>query len=276
MARRAVRPLRIVTDSSACLPQTVARDPLIATAEIGVRWATPTTRDAPDRSAASVADRLADGETAKTVAPSVLDFLDLIEREPRGEVVIITPAHEFTVINQHARAAAALADRPVHVVDARTAAAAHGLVVSAAVEAAHRGAPASEVADVARSAAARAELVAVVDGLGTLRRSGVVPATALTEPGARVLFGFRDGVVVPLGHTQRVVDALVEVEAAWHAGGGSHEVPALVFHSGLPARARRLRERLSPAAEVVAFSDAMAVHTGYGCAGIAWLRPDPS
>jgi DegV family protein with EDD domain len=222
-----------------------------------------------------VAGRLADGETAKTVAPSVLDFLDLIEREPADDVVIVTPAHEFTVINQHARAAAALADRPVHVVDTRTAAAAHGLVVAAALEAAHRGASADDVTAAARSAAARAELVAVVDGLATLRRSGVVPATALTESGARVLFGFRDGVVVPLGHTRRVVDALARVEATWLAAGGSRHVPALVFHRGLPARARRLQQRLSPAAEIVVFSDAMAVHTGHGCAGIAWLRAEP-
>jgi fatty acid-binding protein DegV len=45
-----------------------------------------------------------------------------------------------------------------------------------------------------------------------------------------------------------------------------------VFHAGVPERADALRARLTGSEPVIPFSPAMAIHTGPGVVGVAWLR----
>lgn len=273
----------VVTDSSACLPAPLLDDAAVRVLPISVSLI-----DAEGRENTAVVDdlqaRLQAGEAMKSSPPTVLDYFEAIEDSDRDAAVVLTPAVEFTVMRRHAEAAADLANREVHVVDTRTAAAAQGLVVLAALRAAQDGATAEAVADVARRAAARADLVAVLDSLASLRRSGHVPATALDTdgPARRVLFRFRDGSVVPLGGATRVDDALERLVTEWRDGGGDISPSTtmvdrfpetLVFHAGEELRARRLRQRLGRADPVVEFSVAMALHTGPSCVGVAWLHP---
>src|SRR5579884_3160150 len=123
----------IVTDSSACLPPRVARELGVRIVPIGIVFgqgddARDDTVD-PER----VHRALARHQPVKSVPPSALDYLSAIEASPEGhDVVVLTPATEFTVMCRTAQLAAGLADRPVEVVDTRTAASAQGLVVEAA------------------------------------------------------------------------------------------------------------------------------------------------
>ena len=57
--------------------------------------------------------------------------------------------------------------------------------------------------------------------------------------------------------------------AFWRSGTG----PALVFHAAEERLARRLASLLPGRARVVPFSPAMAIHTGPGWIGVAWLEP---
>ena len=265
----------IVTDSSACVRPSLARQLGIRVVPIGIVFEDGTEeRDdtvAPER----VHRALARQESLKSTPPSVLDYLEAVEREDRGpaeHALVLTPAAEFTVMYRTARVAADLADRPVTVVDTRTAASAQGLVVLAAARAAAGGAAPHQVVAAAEDSARRVRLVAGLDTLTTLEHGGLVPSPSLEmarRAGARPVFAFRNGAVQPVGDAGSA--DMVDVLAAECTGEGGAPEHATVFHAGAATAARRLRERLSTPEAVARFSPAMTLHTGVGLVGIAWL-----
>jgi fatty acid-binding protein DegV len=85
------------------------------------------------------------------------------------------------------------------------------------------------------------------------------------------LFRLVDGELVP-GDVSPA-DPVEAIAAAWAASGAAASDPATVFHADAPAAARRLRAALGPHTATVQFTLAMAVHTGPGVVGAAWLRP---
>src|SRR5438034_15726 len=168
----------VITDSSACLRPSVTRDTPLQVVPISIHVPTRDLRDDDPEAAGTVYEQLDKGEAVKSSAPSPLDYLAVAE-ETEGDALIITPATEFTVMYRHAEAAAKIARVPVAVVDSRTAAAAQGLVVLAACEAAAADVPLEDVVSAAETAARGAELVAALDGLEALRRSGHVQSVLL-------------------------------------------------------------------------------------------------
>jgi DegV family protein with EDD domain len=237
-------------------------------------------RDRPE-AAARVAAALRADRSVKTAPPDALAYARAVEEGDADEAIVLTPATEFTVMHRNALLAARLSTRRVEVVDTRTAAAAQGLVVASVLHALRRGATLDDALDVAYRAAARAELVASLPDLRVIERSGRVPAPLLGSarpevPNGRVLFRFRDGAVVPLAATESAAEALQRLATAWRVGGGESAASAAVFHARNPREAAALRRLLGRPAPVVAFSPAMAVHTGLGCVGVAWLgAPKP-
>ena len=144
-----------------------------------------------------------------------------------------------------------------------------------AVEALEAGASASEVAEAAREAAQRTDLVAMLPDLASIERSGHVPATALhaTAPvGSQPIFRFSEGSVVPLGGQGAQGDATSILRTTWAAAGGLDAERALFFHAASYAEALRFRTNLGQDQPIVEFSPAMTVHTGVGCVGVGWMR----
>lgn len=265
----------IVTDSSACLPDRVARQLGVRVVPIGIVFGHgPDARDDtvdPER----VHRALARHQPVKSVAPSALDYLSAIEASPADHhVLVLTPATEFTVMCRTAQLAAGLADRPVDVVDTRTAASAQGLVVEAAARAAGSGQSPDEVVAAALDAARRAHLVAALQTLDTLEEGGLVPSPSLEaarRSGASPMFSFRDGTVDPVGRDADgdLARALV---GEWERRGGPEGTGTTVFHAGALRVAQRLRAALgAPVGPPARFSPAMTLHTGVGLVGIAWL-----
>ena len=218
---------------------------------------------------------LARHQPVKSVPPSVLDYVAAIESGPPGDqVLVLTPATEFTVMCRTARLAAGLADRRVDVVDTRTAASAQGLVVEAAARVAATGAEPAAVLEAAHDAVERARLIAALQSLDTLEEGGLVPSPSLEaarRSGGSPMFAFRDGAVEPVGHDVDgdLARALVE---EWALRGGPDGSDATVFHAGALDLARRLRTEIGTAAgPPTRFSPAMTLHTGVGLVGIAWL-----
>lgn len=230
--------------------------------------------DSPD-AAQRVYRAFAEDEPTKSAPPSLLEYLDAIDCTEFDDAVILTPAVEFTVMYRNARLAANMSQRHVEVVDTRTAAAGQGLVAAVAVEAIEAGASVSEVADAARDAAGRSELVAMLPDLVSIERSGHIPATALdhrAHRGSQPLFRFSNGSIEPLGRPGAQWDGPSSLQAAWLAAGGFEAERTLYFHAAEESGAERFRSYLGGRAPIVEFSPAMTVHTGIGCVGVAWLR----
>jgi len=275
-ARRAGR-IVVVTDSSACLPDEDLRHPQLRVLPISIVAGEVQGEDG-TIDPLLVYRALERDELVRSRPPTVLDYLTAVEAEEFAGAVVITPAREFTVMHRNATFAARLTNRPVKVIDTRTAAAAQGLVVRAALAVATAGGGLVKVASAAQKAAAQAELVATLPTVRWIARSGRMGEARIDgTPGADAdgpaLFRFRRGAVLPLGTIAGAADLPAALGHAWSDRAGADAAEALVFHAAAPEEARRVRAALGARQAIVEFSPAMAMYTGPGCVGIAWLRP---
>ena len=190
-----------------------------------------------------VFDAIARDNPVKSSPPSVIDYLTAIKDDVYSGALVLTPAAKFTSMFLHATQAAGLSSRPVHVVDTRTAAAAQRLVVLEVARGCRRGARLEDLEQIARDTAGHVELVATLDRVATIERSGHVPASVLAA--AERGDGFEH---VPVPRRQRDAvaeqagaDPLAVVHDAWARTGGPDSSASCVFHAGVPERARALR-----------------------------------
>jgi DegV family protein with EDD domain len=222
-----------------------------------------------------VLEAIARGEQVKTSPPTPGDFLLAIEACGAKDVLVLTPAAEFTVLHRNAELAARHASVDVEVVDVRAAAGAHHLVAREVMGAIRAGAGARDAAVTARRAADRAEFVATVDSLKHLVSTGHVPSPTLTvagQPGIQPVFRLVDGRVETLAAPRDEVHAVRQLVEHWRADGGTAAGTTVVMHSGRRDDANDLAKELDGDVRVLAFSPAMTVHTGPGVLGLAWLR----
>jgi DegV family protein with EDD domain len=265
----------LVTDSSACLPPELADRSSLRILPIVIHLPSGDLRDGMEDAPRLVYEALARDEPVKSSAPSTLEYLTAMEEAEGDGVVVITPATEFTVMYRNAAVAAEICRRPAAVVDSRTAAAAHGLVVTAALEAAEAGGSLEDVVAAAEDASRRAELVAALDGVDFIRRSGRVPSVALElarQLGVRPVFRLQGGAVERLGVPRSPEAAIRRIRKEALARGLGEAAGAVVFHAASPRRAEELRALLEGGGPITEFSPSMGIHTGPGVVGVAWLR----
>jgi DegV family protein with EDD domain len=270
------RGVALITDSSACVPAKLNRDLDIRVVPISVQIGSQEFRNGIDLEPAKLYEALEQEIPVKSAAPSPLDYLDAIEESGDGPVVIVTPATEFTRMYRNAVLGAELSGRSIPVVDSRSATAGHGLVVLAAAQAREAGGGLDDVVAAAEDAASRVELVAALESLAYLRQSGRVSPLALgmaNHLGVRPVFRMRQGIVERVALPRSEEAALARIVREWRTGGGRQAVRSAVFHAGRPERARDLASRLGTGPFVTEFSAAMAIHTGPGVVGVAWLPP---
>ncbi len=266
----------IVTDSSACLPRSAPDWPAVRVVPIALHLGSGDVRLDPTVAASEIYRALERDEPVKSSAPTALEYLAAVEETDADEIAIVTPAAEFTVMHRNARLAAELAaPRRVAVLDSRTAAAAHGLVVLEASERAAEGASLEEVLEVAADASRRAELVAALDRLDFLRRSGRVPSVQLglaEHLGVRPVFRLVGGAVERVGLARSPSAALRRVHREARGRNLDGATRVAVFHADRAERAEELRRLIGRDASVSEFSPSMGIHTGPGVVGVAWLR----
>ncbi|MGH9190919.1 MAG: DegV family protein [Acidimicrobiales bacterium] len=219
-----------------------------------------------------VDEALARGEPLKTRAPGVIDYLDAVESTDAQAAVILTPAAELTAMWRHACHVPWLADRPVAVVDTRTAASGQALVAETAAAAALDGN--SSLADVvaaAREAAGRARVLGAVGTAEPLVAAGMVEIER--GRGRPTVFEARQGMIEPL----RVLDgedpvtALADLYGRQRGAGGPVAFTGAGAGRGVRAMAERLAELVGSDRPPEVCSAAMTVYTGRGVIGIAWL-----
>jgi DegV family protein with EDD domain len=269
-------PVRVITDSSACVPaELVARFGVcVLPISVFLPEDGATGTDPPDGEDTPVPEALAREELAGANHPFVTEYLQAIESPDFDSAVVITPAIEFATMYRNAALAAEFATRPVALIDARTAAAGQALVVLAGAEAAAKGAGMEDVVRIVEEAARRVELVASLATLEPIRRSGPVPDHVLGEvepSGVRSVFRMRDGTVEPLGAAETDDDMLEMIHAAYRSSTLAGAERSAIFHANASRLAARLGELIGGVDFVSGFSVAMQVHTGGGVVGAAWI-----
>lgn len=270
-----MKSVALLTDSSACLPLDVPARGGVRVLPIRIHLRSRDIADGTPGASELVYDALAQREPVKSSAPTTVEYLTAIEEARSDAVVVITPAEEFTGMYRNAAVAAEISGRQALVVDSRTAAAAQGLVVLAAWEAAEAGASAREVVAAARDAAGRADLVAALESVEFIERSGRVGSLALglaRQLGIHPVFRLRDGTVERLGVPRSIDAVLNRIRRETQARGLATATQSMVFHAVRAEDARRLQTRLGVSGPVTEFSPSMGIHTGPGVVGVAWLR----
>jgi DegV family protein with EDD domain len=272
----------IVTDSAASLPASAIAAATITVVPLHLVCDGQDISDGAGAPAELFARITADPRSVTTSAPSPGEFLAALDGVAGAdELIVVTVAGHMSATYKAAWSASGLSSRPVRVVDSGTAAGAEGLVVLAAAEAAADGAGIDAVEARALAVAERVELVATVDGIEHLSRSGRVPSAAGwagKRLGLHPLFAFRPGGrVVPLRPAQSRAAALDRLLARWRRS--RPKLPArlrvVAMHAGASAEAEDLLARISDEAApdvgfVAEFSPVMVTHTGPGLVGIAW------
>ena len=273
--RSAASRCTVVTDSSACLTRPESEGIGIRVLPIELFVGGQEFHGDDDLADEAVAQALVREEPIKSSAPSASAYLSAIEEAPTDEVVVLTPAREFTRMHDNASVAATLTDRRVRVIDTRTAAGAQGLIAMRAARLASAGASGGEIASAAAADLTRAELVAALASLETLQASGRVQAGALTlakHLGIRPVFRLHDGRVERIGVPRDEDAAIRRIARAAISRGFAADADAVLMHVADRELAERLREELGCDAPIARFSPAMAAHTGLGLVGVAWLR----
>jgi DegV family protein with EDD domain len=213
-----------------------------------------------------------------TSGPSPGDFLAAL-RPARHGAVIVTVATALSSTSASARAAAALCDTPVEVVDSTTAAGGQTLVALAAAERARRGGGVAEVADAARAATTGVRLVGALRSLDGLARTGRVPslaAGAARRTGLHFLFSLRNGVIRPMRPATTLtaaIERMVELCVASGSQGSVVDLVALGESVELQRRLARAADagRLAVGTAIVAgFGTAISIYTGPHLTGLAW------
>jgi DegV family protein with EDD domain len=276
----------VVTDSTACIPPALAAELEIEVVPVHLIFGGRTFVDSlTDDTSEFYALLARSGDRPTTAAPSPGMFLQAVQRalSRADAVLVITVSAQFSAMYDSARAALELAraEAPhtdLRLLDSRNAAMAQGFVVLEAARAAARGATIDDVLAVAETLVPRVRLLAMLDTLTYLSRSGRVPRVAAWAAGMLqvkpvVRFNASDIRLVARTRTRpRALDKMAELLARDCAGQRLH---LAVHHANAPADAERLlaaaRERCDIVESYVTeFTQVMGVHTGPGLVAYAW------
>jgi DegV family protein with EDD domain len=272
----------VVTDGAAAMPPELVEEYDIAVVPFQLIWEGETLRDGIDITPSQFYRRLRTAKSLPTTSqPLVGDFVHLYG-ELSGKAKAIASIHvaqEFSgTYNTALLAARQAATVPIEVIDSRTATMGQGFLVLEAARAAMRGASLSEVVARVKSLIPKVHVIATLDTLEYLRRSGRVP-TLKASLGSRLnikpVFHLYDGqarLYAQVRSRERAVQIMVGAIPKTAEKGGLH---IAVLDADAPGEAQELKaqilSRFDPAEIYVAeFSPVMGSHTGPGLLGITF------
>jgi fatty acid kinase fatty acid binding subunit len=276
----------IVTDSTACIPRELVERYGIEVVPVNIVFGGRTFNDAMRDDAREFYDLLrASGERPSTAAPSPGQYIEAIGRAARraDSVLCVTVSKQFSAMYDSARQAIAMlsAESPaldVRLLDSRNAAMAQGFVVLEAARAAEAGASLDEVAERAEEMTSRVTLLAMLETLTYLSRSGRVPRVAAWAAGmlqVRPIVRFGASGIKLAGRARSRARGVAELARLAEGAAAGRRVHLAVHHADALEEAEALAERLTAqlhTAEtyVTAFTQVMGVHTGPGLLGVAF------
>jgi len=217
-----------------------------------------------------------------TSGPNPIEFVAAITRargDGRDEVIVLTLSSEMSS-TYNAAVTAAASHGKTRVIDTRTAAGGEGLVAVAAARAARTTNSAEAVETITRTVIDRVRVIAVVDDLGYLARSGRVPGIAQRAASAlrvRPLFEFRNGNAHALtpAHGDRAAMRRIIARCLDDRPSDGATLHAAVMQAQESEQSHALLHALLEAEPRTdwffgSFGPVMLAHVGPGLWGLAW------
>jgi DegV family protein with EDD domain len=276
----------VITDSIACLPNGLVEEYGINIVPYSFSIDSRSYRDWVDITPTQAYELfLADPESFYTAPASPADYLAAyreLGQRVRDIICITVSARLSTAYNVARMAAEQVREEipglTIAVVDSWTATAAEGFVALAAARAAAAGRGLAEVVKAAESVRDRISLVALLDTVRYVYRSGRIPeiaARAGSKLGIRPLLTISGGVVriVNMGRDKR--RSLERLLDFMKKRIGDNPVHVAVMHAFAPEDAERLRQRVATEFNCVElwlteFSPLMGYACGTGTLGVAY------
>jgi DegV family protein with EDD domain len=242
--------VKIVTDSSADLPDELVKALGITVVPLYVRFGDEVYRDRVDINEDEFYQRLTEGSVhPNTTQPSPQDFVNVYQKLAQGADGIVSihiSAKLSGTCSSALQAKGTVANEcSVEVVDSETLSMALGLIVIAAARAAKAGKSLDEVEAVARQTMPKIRLLALLDTLKYLQLGGRIgKAKALLGSilSVKPILTLKEGEVVPAGQVRtraKGMDRLFEF-----VQGTANIQELTVVHSTTPDEAATLAERL--------------------------------
>ena len=278
----------LVCDSSVCLPRDFVDELGLYIVPLELSIEGKTYLDGVDISPREFYSLLAQCEKLPTTsAPSSASFIKAFtEGSAHAEnVLCLTLLSTVSATYSVAVAAAemareALQDTTIEVVDTRTAAGGHGLVVLAAARSAAQDADFLQVKAEAQRVMQGVRLIAFLDTLHYISKGGRIPRIAAWAGSTlklKPVFELSHGEILSLERPRTRKRAMERLLAIVRDGVGDNPIRANVMHALAADDALILRERLLSefnCVEVLVseFTPVMGTHTGPGLLGIAFHR----
>jgi len=282
-----MRRVVVVTDSTACLPKEMAQELGVRIVPLNFVFSDTSYRDDPDLNMADFYEQLEKSSKTPITSPaSPGTYLELF-REAGQEVdgiLCITVASRISGMYEGARVAREMAaqempDKEIRVMDSGTAAMAQGFVALAAARAAARGETIEKVCQAAEEVRDRVKLVAMVDTLRYLAKSGRFPRIAswgASLIGLKPILTLRQGQVRPVTAARSSRSgARKMLKIMGKEAQGKGPIHASVIHGNVPEEADEFAEqarREIDCAELFVshFTPVMGIYTGPGVLGLAF------
>jgi DegV family protein with EDD domain len=267
----------IVTDSTTSLAPGVLERPDLRMVPLTFHFgADETYTDKVDMSNEEFYERLRDSDVFPTTAqPPVGAFVETYEAlSDYDDILVLTLSSKVSGTYESASQAAGMVDRPVHVLDTRSAEMGSGLILLEVLRCIDEGGDFDEVRRAAERAIGGANVLFAVGTLEYLAKSGRIGRAQRlvgTALDVRPVLKLADGEVVPFKRTRgrkRQMAAIVEeVTPAVEAGR-----PLYFGHIAAPELLSELAEQLGVEEKLVAeIGGVVGSHVGLGAYGVAHL-----
>lgn len=280
----------VVTDSLACLTKELVEKYGIKIVPLNIHFAGKIYKDWVDITPNQAYELfLKAPESWGSSAPSPGDYLKVFREVGKRikNILCITASSRLSTTHDVAtlarrQAEAELPQTSIEVMDSRLATAAEGLVALAAARAAKAGKSMAEVVKAAEEIRDKVTLVAFLDTIRHVYRSGRIPKVA-SQIGSllniRPLLTISSGVVRFMGAVRSRERGIERMLKVMSDKVGQKPVHVVVMHAYALEEAQRLKERVASAfncAELwlTEFSPLMGYATGTGTLGLAFYAED--
>jgi DegV family protein with EDD domain len=267
----------VVTDSTTSLAPGVLERPDVRMVPLTFHFgADETYTDKVDMSNEEFYERLRDSDVFPTTAqPAPGAFVETYEAlSDYDDILVLTLSSKFSGTYDSAVQAAGMVDRPVHVLDTKSAEMGSGLILLEALRCIDEGGDFDEVRHAAERAIGGTRVLFAVGTLEYLAKSGRIGRAQRllgTALDVRPVLQVAEGEIIPLKRTRgrkRQMAAIVEdVKPAADAGR-----PLYFGHIAAPELLSELAERLGVEEKFVAeIGGVVGSHVGLGAYGVAHL-----